>query len=53
VQSSGQPLLDAAAQRIVRLAAPFPGLPADKERIDELNITRTWQFMPNDVLKSR
>lgn len=53
VQSSGQPLLDAAAQRIVRLAAPFPPIPADKERIDELNITRTWQFMPNDVLRSR
>lgn len=53
VQSSGQPLLDAAAERIVRLAAPFPSLPADKERIDELNITRTWQFMPNDTLHSR
>jgi protein TonB len=53
VQSSGQPLLDAAAQRIVRLAAPFPALPPDKERIDELNITRTWQFASNDVLKSR
>jgi periplasmic protein TonB len=53
VQSSGQPLLDAAAQRIVRLAAPFPSIPEDKDRIDELNITRTWQFMPNDVLRSR
>ncbi|WP_232823419.1 energy transducer TonB [Dyella sp. C9] len=53
VQSSGQPLLDAAAQRIVRLAAPFPAIPEDKDRIDELNITRTWQFMPNDVLRSR
>ncbi|WP_267222586.1 energy transducer TonB [Dyella silvae] len=53
VQSSGQPLLDAAAQRIVRLAAPFPALPVDKEHIDELNITRTWQFMPNDILRSR
>lgn len=53
VQSSGQPLLDAAAQRIVRLSAPFPAIPEDKDRIDELNITRTWQFMPNDVLRSR
>jgi protein TonB len=53
VQSSGQPMLDAAAQRIVRLSAPFPALPVDKEHIDELNITRTWQFMPNDVLRSR
>lgn len=53
VSSSGQQLLDAAAQRIVRLAAPFPSLPVDKEHIDELNITRTWQFMPNDILRSR
>lgn len=53
VKSSGQALLDAAAQRIVRLAAPFPALPVDKEHIDELNITRTWQFMPNDTLHSR
>ncbi len=53
VQSSGQQLLDAAAQRIVRLAAPFPSIPEDKDHIDELNITRTWQFMPNDVLRSR
>ncbi|TCI11455.1 energy transducer TonB [Dyella soli] len=53
VHSSGQPLLDAAAQRIVRLAAPFPTVPEDKDHIDELNITRTWQFTPNDVLRSR
>jgi protein TonB len=53
VSSSGQPLLDAAAQRIVRLAGPFPSLPVDKDHIDELNITRTWQFMPNDILRSR
>ena len=53
VSSSGQQLLDAAAQRIVRLAGPFPSLPVDKDHIDELNITRTWQFMPNDILRSR
>ena len=53
IGSSGHELLDKAAERIVRLAAPFPSLPADKERIDELNITRTWQFMPNDTLHSR
>jgi periplasmic protein TonB len=53
VQGSGQALLDAAAQRIVRLSAPFPALPADKDQIDELNITRTWQFTPNDILRSR
>ncbi|WP_448102194.1 energy transducer TonB [Luteibacter jiangsuensis] len=52
IKSSGQKLLDDAAQRIVRLAAPFPALPADKNRVDELYITRTWQFLPGDVLRN-
>ena len=41
-----------AAQRIVRLAAPFPALPPDKTRVDELYITRTWQFLPGNVLRN-
>jgi protein TonB len=53
IQSSGQKILDAAAERIVRLAAPFPPAPKSAERIDELNITRTWQFQPNNVLQTR
>jgi protein TonB len=53
IQGSGHALLDAAAQRIVRLAAPFPSLPADKTRVDELYITRTWQFLPGNVLRNR
>lgn len=54
IRSSGHDLLDKAAQRIVRLSAPFPALPADgKENIDELHITRTWQFQPNNVLQTR
>ncbi|HEX7814491.1 MAG TPA: energy transducer TonB [Dyella sp.] len=53
IKSSGQPLLDESAKRIVRLAAPFPTLPSDKERVDELYITRTWLFQPDDVLKTR
>lgn len=54
VRSSGQPLLDQAAMRIVRLAAPFPPLPKDaKANGDELYITRTWEFGPNDVLETR
>lgn len=52
VRSSGQPLLDAAAERIVRLAAPFPPLPA-AAKVDELYITRTWQFLPGGVLRSK
>jgi len=53
IQSSGQSVLDAAAERIVRLAAPFPPAPRAGEHIDELNITRTWQFQPNNVLETR
>jgi protein TonB len=52
IKSSGHALLDAAAVRIVRLAAPFPALPADKTRVDELYITRTWQFLPGNVLRN-
>jgi len=53
IQSSGSKILDTAAERIVRLAAPFPPAPQSKERVDELNITRTWQFQPNNVLQTR
>lgn len=53
IHSSGQKVLDTAAERIVRLAAPFPPAPKTKERVDELNITRTWRFQPNNVLETR
>jgi protein TonB len=46
---SGQKLLDVAAQRIVRLAQPFPPLPKTQEEIDELHITRTWDFKNGGV----
>jgi len=52
IKSSGHVLLDDAAMRIVRLAAPFPALPADKTKVDELYITRTWQFLPGNVLRN-
>jgi protein TonB len=52
IRSSGEPLLDKAAQRIVRLAAPFPPLPRD-QHVDELYITRTWQFLPGNVLRNK
>ncbi|MBW8079064.1 MAG: TonB family protein, partial [Gallionella sp.] len=52
-RSSGQRILDAAAMRIVRLAAPYPPLPADIRRdTDILTITRTWTFTPSDKLES-
>jgi len=53
IRSSGHPLLDKAAEAIVRLAAPFPPLPHDKHRVDILYITRTWQFLPGNVLRNR
>lgn len=53
IQSSGHKVLDDAAMRIVRLAAPFPSIPHGKERVDELYITRTWQFLPGDILRNR
>ena len=49
IQSSGHKVLDDAAARIVHLAEPFPALPEDKERVDELYISRTWQFLPGDI----
>ena len=53
IQSSGHKLLDDAAIRIVRLAEPFPALPPSKDKIDELYISRTWQFLPGDILRNR
>jgi protein TonB len=50
IRSSGIPLLDEAAQRIVRLAEPFPPLPKTAEDPDILHITRTWQFLPGGEL---
>lgn len=45
LQKSGHPLLDAAALRIVRLAAPFAPFPAElRKKVDVLEIIRTWRF---------
>lgn len=53
IQSSGHKVLDDAAVRITRLAEPFPPLPESKEKVDELYISRTWQFLPGDILRNR
>ncbi|MNM75442.1 Gram-negative bacterial tonB protein [compost metagenome] len=53
LESSGQPLLDQAAQRIVRLAAPFAPFTGDLSDIDRLEIIRTWRFERGDRLSSR
>lgn len=52
-RSSRQPILDAAAKRIVKLAAPFSPLPPDiRKDTDILTITRTWTFTSTDTLQS-
>ena len=53
IQPSGHKLLDDAAIRIVNLSAPFNALPKDNDAIDELYITRTWQFLPGNILRNR
>jgi len=52
-RSSGKRILDAAAVRIVKLAAPYAPLPPDITKdTDILTITRTWTFTPSDHLES-
>ncbi len=52
-QSSGHQILDAAARRIVELAAPYAPFPEDiRKDTDILSITRTWTFTRQDSLAS-
>lgn len=45
IQSSGNPLLDTAAIKILHLAAPFAPLPAAiQQAAKQLEITRTWRL---------
>ena len=51
LESSGHMILDDAAIRIVRLAAPFAPFPDELAKdTDELEIIRTWRFQKNNVL---
>lgn len=53
-QSSGEPVLDQAASRIVELAAPFaPFTDTMREQYDHLVITRTWAFRRDRVERAR
>lgn len=52
-RSSGHKLLDEAALRIVRLAAPYAAFPeAVRRDTDILEITRTWTFTGADQLRA-
>jgi protein TonB len=45
LESSGEAVLDDAAQQIVRLAAPFAPFPTEiRKEADRLEIIRTWRF---------
>lgn len=52
-QSSGHQILDDAAKRIVKLAAPFSAFP-DKLRkeADVIHITRSWEFLNNSRIQT-
>lgn len=52
-QSSGYPILDNAAKRIVELAAPYSPFPENIHKdTDILSITRTWTFTRQDSLSA-
>ena len=53
-RSSGYKVLDEAAQRIVRMAAPFAPFPPEIRRdTDILEITRTWYFTQGDQVTAK
>lgn len=52
LQSSGHRVLDLAAIRTIRLAAPFAPFPPELARWDRLEIIRTWQFAPGNRLRT-
>ena len=50
LKSSGYAVLDEAALKIVRMAAPYSPFPADlAATTDKLEIVRTWQFQENEL----
>ena len=53
LESSGHSVLDQAAMRIVRLAAPYAPFSGDPAEFDRLEIIRTWRFERGDRLSSQ
>lgn len=53
-RSSGMPVLDEAARRIVRLAAPYAAFPDNVKRdTDIIEITRKWTFTREDMMQTQ
>ncbi len=51
--SSGHQVLDDAAKRIVRLAAPFAAFPEKlRQQADVIHITRSWEFLNSSGLRT-
>ncbi len=49
-QSSGQRVLDEAAENIVRMGEPYAKFPLEmREKFDQVTILRTWAFGPSGV----
>jgi|SRR5690554_1879733 len=54
MESSGHQILDHAAQRIVRLSAPFAAFSGElAAKYDQIEIIRTWRFGRDDFLTSQ
>jgi len=52
-QSSGHQVLDDAAKRIVKLAAPFSAFPKKlRKEADVIHITRSWEFLNSSGLRT-
>jgi protein TonB len=52
-QSSGHQILDDAAKRIVKLAAPFSAFPKKlRKEADVIHITRSWEFLNDSSLRT-
>ena len=53
-KSSGHQVLDDAAKRIVKLAAPFPPFSEKlKQEADVIHITRSWEFLASNQMRSQ
>jgi len=53
-QSSGHQILDDAAKRIVKLAAPYSAFPKNlRAEADVIPITRSWEFLSSSGLRTR